>query len=143
LSAADFLGIIGRMSSEGVVTKASPRTVDETVRRLVNIVDAKELTLFSIVDHSGEAQRVGLQMPNTKLVIFGSPRGGTPIMIATPLAALDLPLKLLVWEDAHGAVWVSYNAPDYLAQRHHLGDHSQAVLAALGPISDAVVAEEP
>jgi uncharacterized protein (DUF302 family) len=130
------------MSSDGVVTKASPRRVDETVRRLIDLIAAKELTLFSIVDHSGEAQRVGLQMPDTKLVIFGSPKAGTPIMVATPLAALDLPLKLLVWEDAHGAAWVSYNAPEYLAHRHDLDEHAQAVLAALDLISDAVVAEE-
>ena len=127
------------MTSEGVVTKSSPHGVDETVRRLVHIIDAKELTLFSIVDHSGEALNAGLEMPNTKLVIFGSPVAGTPIMVATPLAALDLPLKLLIWEDADGATWVSYNASEYLSDRHHLDSKFDAVLAALDPISDAVV----
>jgi uncharacterized protein (DUF302 family) len=93
-----------RDPSAGIVTKASPRGVDETIARLTRVLD-----------HSGEATRVGLQMPNTELVVFGSPAAGTPVMLAAPLAALDLPLKLLVWEDRDGAVWVSYTAPSYLA----------------------------
>ena len=127
------------MTSEGVVTKASPHGVDETVRRLVRIIDAKGLTLFSIIDHSGAAIASGLELPNTKLVLFGSPVAGTPIMVATPLAALDLPLKLLVWEDAHRATWVSYNAAAYLSNRHHLDVKFEAVLAALDPLSDALI----
>jgi uncharacterized protein (DUF302 family) len=126
-------------SSEGVITKASPRDVDETVKRLVQLLDDKELTVFSIVDHSGAAQRAGLEMPNTKLVIFGSPVAGTPVMVAAPLAALDLPLKLLVWEDAEGKTWVSYTAPSYLAARHHLADALRARLEGIEAISDAVV----
>jgi uncharacterized protein (DUF302 family) len=128
--------------TDGIVTKASPRSVDETVRRLIRILDAKELTVFSIVDHSGEAKQVGLEMPNTKLVIFGNPAGGTPIMLAAPLAALDLPLKLLVWEDADGAVWISYNTAEYLAHRYQLDPHLEAPLAAIEAISETLVAEE-
>jgi uncharacterized protein (DUF302 family) len=126
----------------GIVTKASPRTVDETVHRLVHILDAKNVTIFSIVDHSGAAQRAGLAMPNTKLVIFGNPAAGTAVMVAAPLAALDLPLKLLVYEDTEGAVWVSYNSPEYLAHRYALDEHLEAPLAAIDAISDAVIAEE-
>jgi uncharacterized protein (DUF302 family) len=127
------------MSSEAVVTKASPRGVDETVRRLVHLLDAKDVTVFAIVDHSGEAAAVGLDMPNTKLVIFGNPAAGTPVMLAAPLAALDLPLKLLVWEDAAGDTFVSYNAPEFLAQRHHLDAALAAPLSAVEAIADAVI----
>jgi uncharacterized protein (DUF302 family) len=128
-------------ATEGVVTKRSPFSVDETVERLTRVVDGKGLTLFAVVDHSGEAAKAGLAMPETKLVLFGSPAAGTPIMVASPLAALDLPLKLLVWSDASGAVSVSYNAPQYLAARHHLSDELRSRLDAIEPISDAVVTE--
>lgn len=82
------------------------------------MLDAKGVTVFALVDHSGEAEKVGMKMPATKLLIFGSPRAGTPVMLAAPSIALDLPLKLLVSEDAQGEVWISYNSPDYLRQRH-------------------------
>jgi uncharacterized protein (DUF302 family) len=129
----------GVPATDGVVTKASPSTVGETVERLTRLIMGKGLTLFAVVDHSGAARDVGLAMPDTKLVIFGSPAGGTPVMVAAPLAALDLPLKILVWADAAGAVSVSYNTAEYLATRHHLSDDLRARLKAIESISDAIV----
>jgi uncharacterized protein (DUF302 family) len=129
-----------RQSSEGVVTKACPRPVAATVERLERLIEEKGLVLFAVIDHSGEAIRAGLEMPETKLVLFGSPVAGTPVMLAAPLAALDLPLKLLVWEDTEGAVWVSYNSPAYLAERHHLDADLRARLESIDAISDAVIA---
>jgi uncharacterized protein (DUF302 family) len=105
-------------ATEGIVDKPSRHSVDETVDRLKNILQTKGLTLFALVDHSGEAERVGMKMPPTKLFIFGSPKAGTPLMLAAPSIAIDLPLKILVWEDRQGKAWVSYNSPAYLQQRH-------------------------
>jgi uncharacterized protein (DUF302 family)/uncharacterized membrane protein YidH (DUF202 family) len=104
----------------GIVRTASNHSVEETVARLQSILQAKGVKLFTIVDHSGEAASVGLKMPNTKLLIFGNPKAGTPLMLASPSAALDLPLKILVAEDAAGKVWISYSAPAYLQTRHNL-----------------------
>jgi uncharacterized protein (DUF302 family)/uncharacterized membrane protein YidH (DUF202 family) len=106
------------MADNGIINKASNHSVDETVEKLKGILQAKGVTLFALVDHSGEAEKVGMKMRTTKLLIFGNPRGGTPIMLAAPSAAIDLPLKILVWEDAQGKVWASYNSPTYLQQRH-------------------------
>jgi uncharacterized protein (DUF302 family) len=128
------------MSSDGVVTKASPLGVDETVRRLLSVLEAHDVTVFAIVDHSGAAEAVGLTMPNTKLVIFGNPKAGTPVMLAEPLAALDLPLKLLIREDAEGVTQVSYNAPEFLIRRHHLDDKFEPPLAAIELIATETVA---
>jgi len=94
--------------------------VDETVGKLKAILKAQGVTLFALVDHSGEAEKAGFAMRPTKLLIFGSPKAGTPLMVAAPSIAIDLPLKILVWEDAQGKVWVSYNSPDYLKERHGL-----------------------
>ena len=105
---------------QGVVTKSSRYTVHETVDRLEKIIRTKGLVIFSLIDHSGEAERVGLKMHEARLIIFGSPKAGTPLMIASPLIALDLPLKALVWKDDEGGVWVSYNSVSYLANRYHL-----------------------
>jgi uncharacterized protein (DUF302 family) len=104
----------------GIVTIPSRHSVDETVDRLKDILQSKQITLFALIDHSGEAAKVGMKMPPTKLLIFGSPKGGTPLMLAAPSIALDLPLKILVSEDAEGKVWLSYNSPDYLKERHGL-----------------------
>jgi uncharacterized protein (DUF302 family) len=104
----------------GIVCKKSKHSVDETVEKLKATLQAKGVTLFALVDHSGEAQKVGLTMPPTKLLIFGNPTGGTPLMLASPSVALDLPLKILVAQDKDGTVNVCYNAPDYLQQRHNL-----------------------
>lgn len=106
--------------SKGIINKLSNNSVDQTVEKLKNILRSKGVTLFALVDHSGEAERVGMKMPPTKLVIFGSPKAGTPLMLAAPSIAIDLPLKILVWEDGQGKVWVSYNSPDYLRERHGL-----------------------
>jgi uncharacterized protein (DUF302 family) len=104
--------------SSGVVTIPSNHGVDQTVERLKGILEAKGVTLFALVDHSGEAEKAGMTMPNTKLLIFGSPRAGTPAMLAAPSLAIDLPLKILVREDREAKVWISYNSPAYLQQRH-------------------------
>jgi uncharacterized protein (DUF302 family) len=104
--------------SNGIVEKLSNHSVDATIESLKSILQAKGVMLFALVDHSGEAEKVGLKMPPTKLAIFGSPKGGTPLMLAAPSSALDLPLKILVREDKDGKVWVSYNSPDYLKERH-------------------------
>jgi len=106
----------------GVVSKLSNHSVDATVEKLKAILQAKGVTLFALVDHSGEAEKAGLKMPPTKLLIFGSPKAGTPLMLASPSAAIDLPLKILVAEDAAGKVWISYNDPAYLRQRHGFPD---------------------
>jgi uncharacterized protein (DUF302 family) len=106
--------------TDGLVTIPSHQSVDRTVQKLEAILQAKGVKLFALVDHSGEAERAGLQMPPTKLLIFGSPKAGTPLMIHSPSSAIDLPLKILVWEDGAGQVWISYNSPEYLATRHHL-----------------------
>ena len=103
---------------EGIITIASNHSVDGTVEKLKGILQAKGVNLFALVDHSGEAEKVGMKMPPTKLLIFGSPRGGTPVMLAAPSIAIDLPLKILVREDVDGKVWVSYDSPAYLQQRH-------------------------
>lgn len=106
----------------GIATVPSHHSVDQTVEALIKILAAKSITLFALVDHSGEAAKAGMTMPNTKLLIFGSPRAGTPIMLAAPTAALDLPLKILISEDKDGKVWITYNAPSYLQQRHSIPD---------------------
>lgn len=103
---------------KGIVNTVSNHSVDQTVEKLKGILAAKGVALFAVVDHSGEAEKVGMKMPPTKLLIFGSPKAGTPLMLATPSAAIDLPLKILVSEDAQGKVWISYNSPAYLEERH-------------------------
>ena len=110
----------GAEKGVGIVTKPSNHSVDETVAKLKAMLQAKDVKLFTLVDHSGEAAKVGLKMPNTKLLIFGNPKGGTPLMLASPSIAIDLPLKILVAEDAQGKVWISYNSPEYLKERHGL-----------------------
>jgi uncharacterized protein (DUF302 family) len=107
-------------ANKGLVNKASNHSVEQTVEKLKNILQSKGVTLFALIDHSGEAEKVGMKMRPTKLLIFGSPKAGTPLMLAAPSSAIDLPLKLLIWEDAQGKVWVSYNSPTYLQERHHL-----------------------
>ena len=102
----------------GIIDVPSPYSVPDTLKRLEDIVRAKGLTTFARVDHSGEAEKAGLKMRPTQLLIFGSPKAGTPLMIAAPSLAIDLPLKALAWEDAQGKVWLSYNHPEYLRERH-------------------------
>jgi uncharacterized protein (DUF302 family) len=119
-----------------VITKASAGTVPETVARLEAIIASKGLTLFTVVDHSGAARASGLELRDTKVVIFGSPIAGTPVMEAVPLAALDLPLKVLVWDDG-GQTRVAYTAPGELAARYGLGDDLAGRLVAIAAIVDA------
>lgn len=107
-------------SKRGVIDIPSHHTVKETVEKLKGILNAKGVTLFALVDHSGEAEKVGMKMRPTKLLIFGSPKAGTPVMLAAPSIAIDLPLKILVWEDGDGKVWVSCNTADYLRERHNV-----------------------
>jgi len=115
----------------GIVDVASNHSVDQTVEKLKAILEAKGVTLFALVDHSGEAAKVGMTMRPTKLLIFGSPKAGTPVMLAAPSVAIDLPLKILVWEDSSGRVWVSYNSPAYLAERHGLPQALMPNIAAI------------
>ena len=104
----------------GIVDVPSNHSVDETVERVKGILQSKGVALFALIDHSGEAEKVGMKMPPTKLLIFGNPKGGTPLMLAAPSVAIDLPLKILVWQDGQGKVWLSYNSPEYLRARHGL-----------------------
>ncbi len=103
---------------EGIINIPANHSVDQAVEKLKEILQAKGVNLFALVDHSGEAEKVGMKMPPTKLLIFGNPKGGTPVMLAAPGIAIDLPLKILIWEDGQGRVWVSYNSPAYLQERH-------------------------
>ena len=107
-------------ANKGIVDKPSNHSVEQTVEKLKNILQSKGVTLFAVIDHSGEAEKVGMKMLPTKLLIFGSPKAGTPLMLAAPSSALDLPLKILIWEDLQGKVWVTYNSPAYLQERHNL-----------------------
>ena len=107
-------------SAEGVVTRPSPFSVEETLARLQQGIHSRNLTLFAHIDHSGEAKRVGLTMQPAHVLIFGNPKGGTPLMIASPLLALDLPLKVLVWQSADNQVWVSTTSVAYLRDRYDI-----------------------
>jgi uncharacterized protein (DUF302 family) len=119
----------------GIVDVPTNHSVDETVERVKNILQTKGITLFALIDHSGEAEKVGMKMPPTKLLIFGSPKAGTPLMLAAPSIAIDLPLKILVWQDAKGKVWLSYNSPEYLAQRHGLPQDLVQNIAVVGMLA--------
>jgi len=124
-------------ANRGIIEVRSNHSVAETVQKLTAILEAKGVKLFAVIDHSGEAEKAGLKMPTTKLLIFGNPKAGTPLMLAAPSAAIDLPLKILVSENAGGETIVSYNSPEYLLQRHGLAQELLQNIAAI-----AVVAEE-
>ena len=109
---------MNQASGNGIIDKPSHHSVDETVDRLITILKSKGISLFALIDHSGEAEKVGMKMPPTKLLVFGNPRAGTPVMLAAPSIAIDLPLKILVWQDREGKAWISYNNPTYLQDRH-------------------------
>ena len=127
-------------TENGIVTKLSPRPVAATVARLTELVAAKGMKLFAVIDQRAEASQVGLQLRETVLVLFGSPAAGTPVMAAAPLAALDLPLKVLIWDD-EGHTKVTYTAPEALAMRYGLTSELAARLAGIGPLTDALVAQ--
>jgi uncharacterized protein (DUF302 family) len=120
-----------------VISKPSSGSVADNVDRLVELVQARGMKVFVVIDHSGEAAQSGLDLRDTKVVIFGSPAAGTPVMQAAPLSALDLPLKVLVWDD-DGQTTVSYLDPDALARRHHLSAELEGRLAGIGPLTDAL-----
>jgi len=115
----------------GLISIPSKHSVDDTVTRLTEILAAKGVKLFAVIDHSGEAASAGLQMPPTKVVIFGSPKAGTPLMLAAPSVAIDLPLKLLIAQDANGAVTITWNSPAYLRERHGLPEELMANIAVI------------
>jgi uncharacterized protein (DUF302 family) len=127
------------MSDDQLVTKLSPMSVEDTVARFSEVLAAKGVKLFAVVDHSGEAEAAGLELRDTKVVIFGAPKAGTPVMQAVPVAALDLPLKVLVWADGNQTK-LTYTAPSALAARYGLNDDLAARLAAIDPLTDAVIA---
>jgi uncharacterized protein (DUF302 family) len=124
----------------GISHVRSEHPVDDTVERLAEAIRAAGAKLFTVVDHSGEAQHAGLSLRPTKLLIFGNPVGGTPAMVAAPLSAIDLPLKILVWQDDAGSVWMSHLDPAWLAARHGLTAELVAPLAAAGKIAGQVAA---
>jgi uncharacterized protein (DUF302 family)/uncharacterized membrane protein YidH (DUF202 family) len=123
------------VTNSGIVNLASHHSVEQTVAKLTAILQSKGVTLFALVDHGGEAEKVGMKMRPTKLLIFGSPKAGTPLMLAAPSIAIDLPLKILVWEDAQGKVWLSYNSPEYLEQRHGLPPNLLQNIAVVGTLA--------
>ena len=127
-------------TAEGLITKPGPYSVPETIDRLESILISKNITIFARIDHSGEATKAGLAMPPTQLLIFGNPKGGTPIMLAAPLSAIDLPLKALAWQDASGKVFLSYNDPHYLQQRFSLPDQVLPPIAGIGALLQQAVA---
>jgi len=126
--------------NNGIVTIPSRHSVEETVRRLDEMLAAKSVKVFAVIDHSGEAERVGFEMRPCKLLIFGNPKAGTPLMLASPSTALDLPLKILVWEQADGAVLLSYNDAAWLQQRHGLPADLMSNISAV-PLLAAKAAE--
>jgi uncharacterized protein (DUF302 family) len=126
-------------TESGTVTKVSPRPVAATVTRLTELAASKGMKVFAVIDQRAEAEHAGLELRETVLVIFGSPVAGTPVMDAAPLAALDLPLKVLVWDDG-GQAKVTYTAPETLAARYGLTPELTARLAGIGPLTDALVA---
>lgn len=124
-------------NAKGIVDIPSSHSVEETVEKLKGILQAKGVALFALVDHSGEAEKAGMKMPPTKLLIFGNPKAGTPLMLAAPSIAIDLPLKILVWEDAARKVWISYNSPEYLRERHGLPENLLQNIAVVDGLARA------
>ena len=125
-------------SENGMVYVPSKYSMDETRQRLESLVKSRGLTVFALIDFSGDAAKVGLRMRPTQLLIFGNPKSGTPLMIASPSIALDLPLKALAWEDAQGKVWLSYNALEYLKERHRLRDELLTNISGVGALIESV-----
>ena len=126
-------------SNNGMTHLSSRYPVTETLARLELLLKSKGLAIFCRINHSGEAEKAGLKMPPTQLVIFGSPTAGTPLMIASPTLAIDLPLKALIWEDAGGKVWVSYNNAEYLQTRHNIPDDLVKNISGIGPLLQKLV----
>jgi len=129
---------VGARPTEGIVHRRSPFSVADTLERLITTIEGAGAMLFATVDHSGEAKRVGLSLRNTKLLIFGNPTVGTPVMQASPLVALDLPLKVLVWEDDGGATWMSFLSGKWLAERHGIDPNDAKPLSAVEVMTSRV-----
>jgi uncharacterized protein (DUF302 family) len=127
-------------SGEGIISKPSKYSVPETLHRLETILESKGIKVFALVDHSGEAEKAGLKMPPTQLLIFGNPKGGTPVMLAAPTAAIDLPWKALAWQDPSGQVWLSYNDAAFIQHRFDLNDEVMKPLAGLGAVIEQALA---
>jgi uncharacterized protein (DUF302 family) len=123
----------------GLTRIASPDSVPDTLKRLQTLLESKGLKIFAIIDHSGEAAKVGLEMHATQVLLFGSPKAGTPVMLAAPSVAIDLPLKALVAEDDQGKVWITYNDPEYLAKRHNIPADLVKNLAGAGALLQKAV----
>jgi uncharacterized protein (DUF302 family) len=130
---------MAELPDNGMIHLSSPHSVPETLDRLKALVQKRGLTIFAEIDHSGEAAKVGLTMQEAKLLIFGSPKSGTPVMITSPTVALDLPLKGLIWQDAKGGVWLTYNSPEYLQQRHQIPSELVPNIAGVRAIFEEVV----
>ena len=126
-------------ANNGLITLASKYPVEEGLRRLESLLNQRGIRIFALVDHSGEADKVGLKMPPTKLLIFGNPKGGTPLMQAAPTVAIDLPLKALFWEDANGECWLTYNDPEYLQSRHGVPAELLANLSGMNALLQKAV----
>lgn len=122
------------MPENGLTQVASRYSVDETLKRLESILAQRGVQVFALIDHSGEAEKVGMKMPPTKLLIFGNPRGGTPLMLVAPTLAIDLPLKALISEDENGKVWVTYNSPEYLRDRHGVPENLIKNISVVGAL---------
>ena len=122
------------MPETGLIQVASHYSVDETRERLESVLAQRGVHLFALIDHSGEAEKAGMKMPPTKLLIFGNPKGGTPLMLAAPTLAIDLPLKALVWEDKNEKVWVTYNSPEYLRDRHGVPENLIKNISVVGAL---------
>lgn len=127
------------MSNDGLARLSSPYSLQETITRLESLLQKQGLAVFCRIDHSGEAEKVGLKMRPTRVIVFGSPKAGTPVMIASPSAAIDLPLKALIAEDDAGKVWLTYNSPDYLKQRHQIPDELAANISGFVNLLQQVV----
>ena len=126
-------------TDNGMQHLSSPYSVSETLKRVELLLQEKGLTIFCRIDHSGEAEKVGLKMHSTQLILFGSPKGGTPVMVASPTIAVDLPLKALIWKDTDGKVWVSYNSPEYLQLRHNVSGDLIKNISGAGPLLQLAV----
>ncbi len=127
------------MPENGLEHISSRSTVDEAVQRFQSLLTQRGIQIFALIDHSGEAAKVGMTMRPTKLLIFGNPKGGTPLMIAAPTLAIDLPLKALIWEDEKGKVWISYNSPEYLQKRHSIPEDLVKNIAVVGALAAKAV----
>ncbi len=125
----------------GFISKPSRNSVAETTERFIALLKAKGIILFTLIDHSGEAEKAGQKMPPTKLLIFGNPKGGTPVMLAAPTIAIDLPLKVLVWEDSTGKTWITFNEASYLQERHNVPAELVKNIAVVEALVDQVLAQ--